>query len=581
MQIENFQIKNFFFQPPLAIARLGGSDKPLDCFVWDSDKSVHGGNRTVIRPAPTLKVIADGSLRPYLPNVIQFRDGELLRPVAPFFELWATLSHKEKKYTRRVAVNLEFLRTVGVRLDGVEYTITVANRKAQRRTLKASCAFIARAVVSGTDHERKSLKAYSPHNSGEEPLVSREHPIPLGHFQVINPLEQKAMGIDLSVLRVRFTPATGQVYGPRTAIAGPASPLQPGDALPPVTLGGRLHKIVPKSNRILNPNTPWSSYVMDAHDQQDPQPSDSYDGANVGGNCSWGVVDDSCDGVIEARVVINGLRHVARARVLSSCPDFAPDRRPFNSFADDLADRDRDAVTVSDDTKEQTESEIVDLFERAYETASLINLDAIRTRAVVENLPAPDESAYRSPPHVDYRSMTAGDRGRRKPHYAEITAQLFPAPSDPETPPASPPDPSVDPTPYATAAHFVHGPLCDIDMLLDTLVLEYERIERLIRPPFGRLSDLPAKQRPNRKYRDPRVGRDGFHDMRMPPYMRDSDQNSLSITYRQYAALLELMALEKAGRHGPNSKKTDTPSRRRIAQFKKRNWKQNEIGKKK
>jgi hypothetical protein len=31
-----------FFSRRLAIARLGGSDKPLDCFVWDSDKSVHG-----------------------------------------------------------------------------------------------------------------------------------------------------------------------------------------------------------------------------------------------------------------------------------------------------------------------------------------------------------------------------------------------------------------------------------------------------------------------------------------------------------------------------------------------------------
>jgi hypothetical protein len=29
--------------------------------------------------------------------------------------------------------------------------------------------------------------------------------------------------------------------------------------------------------------------------------------------------------------------------------------------------------------------------------------------------------------------------------------------------------------------------------------------------------------------------------MRMPPYMRDSDQNSLSITYRQYHALMDLI----------------------------------------
>ena len=60
---------------------------------------------------------------------------------------------------------------------------------------------------------------------------------------------------------------------------------------------------------------------MDDKDQQDPLPSDSYDGANVGDNLSWGVVDDSCDGIIEAQVAIGGVRYVAMARVLSSCPD--------------------------------------------------------------------------------------------------------------------------------------------------------------------------------------------------------------------------------------------------------------------
>jgi len=298
-------IKSIFFQPPLAIARLGGSDKPLDCFVWDSDKSIHGGDRTVIRPTTSLRVVEDGSLRPYLPNVIQFRDGDQLRPVAPFFELWATIYYHDSERLHDVPVDLQFFKNMEVSpdniLDSVEYTITVANRKAQRRTLKAACAYIARVNASGSDFGRKPLLAFSPHNPGEEPLVARDHPIPLGYFQVIKPIAHKAMGIDLSALRVRFTPATGQVYGPRTAIAGPASPRPPGEALAPVTLGGRLYDIVPEKNRILNSHTPWSSYVMNRREQQDPQPSDSYDGANVGDSRSWGVVDDSCDGIIEAR----------------------------------------------------------------------------------------------------------------------------------------------------------------------------------------------------------------------------------------------------------------------------------------
>ena len=370
------EITEVYFLPPLAIARLGGSDTPLDCFVWDTNKSIHGGNRTVIEPAVSLRVMADGSLRPFVPNAIQFRDGALLRPVAPFFELWATVwdghTHAEKPLT------LALLKDFKADLRCVEYTITVANRKAQRRTGSAACAYIARVSASGGDHERKPLMAFSPHNAGEEPLVTRDNPIPLGYFQVIRPIKRKAMGVDLSALRVRFTPAKGQVYGPRTAIAGPASPLPPGQALDPVTLGGRLHGIVPWDNRILNPHTKWSDYVMNGDKQEDPQPSDSYDGANVGNNRSWGVVDDSCDGIIEAQVVIKGFRKVATARVLSSCPDFAPDRRTLNSFADDLADRDLGPIQLDprDDTQiAETQAEIADLFERAFETASLINLD--------------------------------------------------------------------------------------------------------------------------------------------------------------------------------------------------------------
>ena len=557
---DNRKIDRIYFRPPLAIARLGGSDKPLDNFVWDSDKSIHGGNRTVIRPATSLRVVEDGSLRPYLPNVIQFRDGNLLRPVAPFFELWAvTKDH-------HMPVNLKFFEHMNVApdsvLDSIEYTITVANRKAQRRTLNAACAFIARVDVSGSDFEPKALFAFSPANAWEQPLVTRDRPIHLGFFQVIKPIPHKAMDIDLSALRVRFTPATGQVYGPPTAVAGPASPRPPGEALPPVTLGGRLHEIVPEKNRILNPNTPWSRYADGLSGQQDPQPSDSYDGANVGDRTSWGVVDDSCDGIIEARVVIHGVRHVARARILSSCPDYAPDRRPFYSLSDDLADRDLPLAEVDETTKEETEREIVDLFERAYETASLINLDATRFRGIVENLGEKPVLPDRSPPHMNFLSMTDGDK-----RYAKITEELFHGPKDPNVPP-TPEEQKVDPVPYSSAARFVHGPLSDVDTLLDTLVLDAERIKLLIRPPFGRIGDLVRR---GSEFRDPRNPRHGRHDMRMPPFMRDSDASALSITFRQYAALMALIKLEANERKGPDGKlPRDRMSRRRVEKFLKR-----------
>jgi hypothetical protein len=542
------EITEAYFLPPLAIARLGGSEIPLDSFVWDTNKSIHGGNRTVIEPAVSLRVMADGSLRPFVPNAIQFRDGALLRPVAPFFELWVTTTYDRHTYVEQ-PLTLALLEELKVDLRCVEYTITVANRKAQRRTGSAACAYIARVSVSGDDHERKPLMAFSPHNALEEPLVTREDPISLGHFQVIRPINRKAMGVDLSALRVRFTPAKGQVYGPRTAIAGPASPLPPGQALDPVTLGGRLHGIVPSDNRILNPHTKWSDYIMNGDKQEDPQPADSYDGANVGNSRSWGVVDDSCDGIIEAQVVVNGFRNVATARVLSSCPDFAPDRRTLNSLADDLADRDLGPVELDprDDTQiAETQAEIADLFERAFETASLINLDSNRYRGITENAVSKPQH-----PQVNFDSMT----GKDKPP-ADITATLFP----------SAPVPEDGDLPYTDAGQFRHEQLSDIEILLDFFQQNPKQVRDIIRAPFGRFRQLPKNSpvRPNRDFRDPRVNRDTLHDMRMPPYMRDSDANPLSITRRQYEALLKLLATSTTtrGRARPQG-----PTARRIRAF--------------
>ena len=535
-------IKKIYFLPPLAIARVGGSDTPLDCFVWNSDRTVYGAHRTIIQPAVSLEVLADGSLRPFLANSIQFKDRGQLRPVAPFFELWALLDSGNGAGPKPTPLTPPLLAQFDASTDNIEYTITVANRKAQRRTNSASCAYIARENVNASDFAPRPLKAFSPHGSGEEPLVYKDHPIHLGTFQAIKPVSRRAMGIDLGALRVRFTPAKGKVYGPPDAISGPASPLPQGVALPPVTQGGRLHEIVPLENRILNPNTPWSKHVMD-QDNIDPQPSDSYDGANVGDNRSWGVVDDSCDGVIEASVVIGNIRYTAVARVLSSCPDYAPDRRPFFSMADDLADRDLPAIDINADPPPEAAYEVADLFERAFETASLFNLDAMRTRAVLENIANKPFPGNKGLPEMDHRSMTAKDRGlkddeigHKVPPYANTTADLFPYPPKPNSGPGFR-------LPYSAVAQFAHAKLCDVETMIDFLSTNSSRVKKLVRPPFARFPKLAQKPKDKSTggYRDPRITRDQFHDMRMPPYMRDSDQNPLSISHRQYDELMQLV----------------------------------------
>ncbi|MBV8187242.1 MAG: hypothetical protein JO339_08390, partial [Alphaproteobacteria bacterium] len=400
-------IREIFFLPPLAMARVGGSATPQDSFRWRTSIAIHGAHQTTIEPAVSFDIAADGTPRARLPNEIRFRDDGLLRPVAPFFELWARVGSEAggEVEEEEIPLTLAVLASVGADLSAVRYRITVANRKAERRTLLPSCGYIARLDVAGDDHVRRPLLAYSPFSPGERPLVRADQPIPLGEFQVVRPIQSTVFDQDMSVLRVRFTPAKGQVYGPSTAGMAMSKTLPEGAVNPRKALIGRMYELVPEKNRILNSDTPWSSYMYNAPEQQDPQPSDSYDGSAAGQNVSWGVVDDLCDGIVEAQVVAGGQRYVASARVLSVTPDYSPDRRPFVSFADDLADRDLPAPAVEGTDLEEGEAEIGDLFQRVFETASQTNVDLERARGLEPS----DDGNFRPLPKMDGRSMTAAD----------------------------------------------------------------------------------------------------------------------------------------------------------------------------
>ena len=557
------QVNEIYFQPPLAIARVGPGSSPMPNFRWVTDRTIHGGHRTGVQPDVTLTVEADGTLNADLPDDIAFKEDGKLRPVAPFFELWARYLDADGK-AKDAPLSESLLRALGGSLKGVRYRVTLANRKAQRRTLSAACSYIGFVTIAGDDHLSHAIQAFSPHNPNEAPLVARERPIPLGSVQVVRPRAGEQVftpdhsRIDFDTLRIRFTPARGEVYGPPESAYGPASPLPPGSALPPTTLGGRIHQIVPEANRILNPGTPWSTYVMSTPGrQQDPQPSDSYDGANTGDNQSWAVVDDTCDGVIEAQLVIRGERFVANARVFSSCPDYAPDRRTFYSFADELADRDL-LPALSDIAHDQRLAEagaaVADLFQRVFEVASGVNLAATRNHGILEN----SGSSVMNPkdlPELDKRTMTNEDTP-----YAKLAAELSP-------PVVGPGGGSTNPELYASLASLAHARLSDVETLLDFLVSDPDRIRQMLRPPFGRFSELPERppEAPNPLFRDTRVPRDAMQDMRMPPYMRDSDETSLSLTYRQYHLVLALADLLVDGRAASGLRAEASPAERRVS----------------
>jgi hypothetical protein len=498
-------IEEIFFLPPMAVARLGGSDIPLASFTWVEDPTLHGAGLTVISPAITLEVLSDGSVRPLLPASIQFRDGRLLRPVAPFFELWLRSNGREQ------AVTLKWLQDNGGSLASVQYDMTAANRKAARRTGDPACAYSTSIQVGGGDHTQHALLAFS---SGDEPLVLTTTPIPLGHFQVIRPTPITAMGVDLSVLRVRFTPARGQVYGPPSVTRG-ADPDN-----------GREHEIVPATNRILNPKASWVHYTTDGRSDS-PEPSDTYDGSDDSNrrNRSFGVVDDTCDLILRASLNLRGRVWTATARAFAAPPDFAPDRRPFCSLAEELVDRDPPVETQEDlpDAMER----LGDLFQRVYETASLANVDMMRNTM----MPREDRAL------INFSGLPAVTRG----------ASMTPRDTgyfDPDQDIGSPPS-SHEKLPFSSVAEQIHGPLADTDELADFLREQAPLVHRLIRPAYAHLKDLKANvdanQKPDPKQRDPRIFRDTLHDMRMPPYMRDSDATPLSLNRRQYEFLLGTM----------------------------------------
>lgn len=501
-------IQSLFIDPPIAVARLGASTVPQDAFLWVESPDPRMDGETTIMPTWSLDVQPDGSVTPRMPTDVKFRDGADIRPVCPFFELWAMVGEEGSAANtwRAVPVTQALLEAdkaaAGVVDAGrqAEFTLSVdaRNRKVARRTGIQAHEFGTRPplVVTGSDHARHALEGIIP--GPERRMIPSGRNIPLGSVQIMRPgINQPAAAwsglVDLEVIRWRFTPARGLVYGPPQART----------TSPPAVQAG---------NDFLDDRAGWFNAARSAV----VAPSDTYN-PRPGSTRSLGVVDDTCEARMQITLMLprtGGQRVLfAFANAFSGPPHYGPDRRPFLSMADELNDRQADAAArTTAMTAADRDAWVADLFERIYETVSLFNVDFYRA---IRGLTL--TGSRLGPPLVndglEEPTLAMGRRDAlRNPLY---------------TVPAESPNERL---PLSKHARRQHRAISDAQALRDFIALNPGRMERLVRAPF----EIEA-------------GEDGDNTtMRMPPFMRQSNAEALTLSAWQYDLLMQWVATANA-----------------------------------
>jgi hypothetical protein len=517
-------IQAIYIDPPIAIARLGGSNTPQDAYRWVEADNPRSDGNTVIAPWWTLEVLADGTIEPHMPTKVRLRDDDLIRPVAPFFEIWALTGEpgSPRSHWREEPLTPKLLRACRVTESALTFQFDAKNRKVSRRMVNSDLVFgtFPPITVHGDDHRVHALPATSPPGVAI-PMIPDGRNFPLGSVQIIRSrVQPKGSGapwedqVDVEVIRFRFTPGRGRFYGP------PEAAIKAGE-----------HGIaVEEANAFLDPEAGWFGRLS----QQTIEPPDTYDTLIPETNDaeiqpSLGIVDDTCETRVTVTLDLPGGRPpcVAHANIFVGPPDFAPDRRPFLSLADEIEDRGNGnaerSAALNDD---QRQGWVQDLFERVYETVSLFNLDNFqRNRGILLK-----GSRLRAKPirgdHVTLprdHAMTNKDALRNSAYTVE--------------------EPSAgDRLPLSEHARRRHTSMQDIDGLKELIAEHPDRLEKLIRQPF----QVEREESANAT------------TMQMPPFMRNSNAYPLTLSVWQYDLLMEWVKSVRTARKAVRSS-TATP----------------------
>lgn len=382
------QIKRIRILPPMGIARFGSSPEPMENYeltLPDQNGSDPCGYRT-IHPAKTFYINPlDGSIDKYAePDAVYFRDtAGRIKPICPFFEVWVQFEGSDEFTPLRIQ-HLE-------RCDGIKlkWRVRAGNLKPYRRT------------GDPRDKVQADTRSFGDHHRHE--LVGRSKNfkpgkyIAFGHFQFIKPRRDNDPDTDAvtSMIRVRFTPGAGLVFGPRKDDPNISDDVYWGQTSGDEAFGGM--KAPGRWDRYIflpdgdPPYTAAADVIPPAEGWNLPPhtgPADILQGEWIGVQpvtiLGSGYLDDTCDGIVEVvltkegkAIEADGMSLRAYARFSGGVPDFAPDCLPVRSIYDDLEQIVLGPEIKNDEDPQRISRRAEDTLRRALETARQMNLVAM------------------------------------------------------------------------------------------------------------------------------------------------------------------------------------------------------------
>ena len=502
-----------YCDPPIAFARLGGSTTPLAAYKWATPANPRTDGNTVIVPSWSLNILPDGTVDPFLPNTIRFRDGPMLRPVCPFVEIWARVGDPAANSStwHDAPLTAALLAAEGLTAAALTFTVSARNLKVQRRTGNPALAYgtFPDVAIAGDDHSLHALAATNPPGV-PTPMIPAGQVIPLGVIQVLKSRLQPATtavkwaeAVNVATIRVRFTPAPGLTYGPRQAAS---ANVQNGPSVQP-------------AQAFLNDAAGWfgnagagKGFVI---------PADTFDTRADNVSASLGVIDDTCEARLTVSLRRNGQPSLAaHANFFSAPPDFAPDRRPIVSIADELNDRAADgAARNAALTHDELDVWVADLFDRIYETVSVLNVDFWRDSNAAFQLPPGKLAPAINNDQISNPRRPMGSEDALRNRDLRVGAAT-----------------TQTPLPLSDHARERHRGIASIDTLRALVVSDPARLKTLIREPFEAERVSPRI-----------IERLRRTTMRMPPFMAQSTPSTpLTLAAWQYALLMSWATAQQA-----------------------------------